>query len=218
MKTLGKSVSGWLGAGILTLASLVGIMGLGACDGGTSSETVGGIAATTDVDEIRVTTDAENEVGLYSVDFLPHLDSGFAVTARVDSKGIFTFGDLAPGRYQLLVRSPSKGMATLVTEMVIPGSGVTVRADLEPTGNLSGTITDSLTALLGFAYLPGTPFYAEGDSLMRYTLNRLPAGTHSIVKTWKQPALCDPEKICSGLETRQDSARVQIASGENAVW
>jgi hypothetical protein len=53
---------------------------------------------------------------------------------------------------------------------------MTARARLEATGTLAGAITDSLPAFVGVIYVPGTPFFALGDSLMQYELSGLHPG------------------------------------------
>jgi hypothetical protein len=196
--------------------------GLGGCDGGTSSETVGfaagKIEATPGVTGIAGRTDAGNLLGLYSDDFQPQANLGFAKSATADSAGRFAFADLEPGRYQLLARA-SDGKAALLTELTVPSEGgATVSAALEPTGSLAGIITDSASAFMGLVYAPGTPFFALGDSLMRYSLAGMPAGSYRIVKTWKRNPPCAPGMACGGIESRQDSAEVRIRPGENAAW
>jgi hypothetical protein len=107
----------------------------------------------------------------------------------------------------------------LIPDLAVPAPGnATLRARLEKTGTLTGVITDSLPATAGIVYVPGTPFFAPGDSLMRYELAGLPQGTYPIMKIWKQPLACDTARTCGGIQTRQDSALVRIRSGENAIW
>jgi hypothetical protein len=196
--------------------------GIGGCDGGTSSETVGVatgmVEATPGADGIACRTEAGTVLGLYSEDFQPHSDIGFAKTAIADPEGKFAFGGLEPGRYQLLARA-ADGKAALLTGLVVPSaSGAPERAALEPAGSLAGIITDSASAFMGLVYAPGTPFFARGDSLMRYSLAGMPAGNYRIVKTWKRLSPCAPDVTCGGVESLQDTAEVRIRSGENAAW
>jgi len=192
---------------------------LDGCEGGTSSETVGMAEATPTADQIAVRTDPGNSVGLYAADFLPYSDSGFSKSVTADSNGIAVFPQLGSGRYQVLVRQVSGGKAALITDLAVPASGhATARARLEATGTLAGVIADSLPAMAGVVYVPGTPFFAEGDSLMRYELPGLPQGTYRVVKAWKQPIACDSSRTCGGSVTKRDSTIVRIRPGENATW
>lgn len=192
--------------------------GLGGCDGGTSSETVGMVEAAAGRTGITGKTDPGNEVALYAADFLPHLERGFAQTGKADSNGRFAFANLEAGRYRLLARRPSDGWASLLAELDVPaGSDSIRRGALEPTGSLSGTITDSLPALSGVAYAPGTPFFALGDSLMRYEMTGLPAGEYRIVKAWKREIHCMPGAACGGIDSLSDSAEVRILPGESVI-
>jgi hypothetical protein len=200
-------------------ACLGALGGVGGCEGGTSSETVGMAEATPAADQIAVRTDAGNSVGLYSADFLPFSDSGFSSSATADSNGMALFPQLVPGRYQVVVRQTSGGKAALISDLAVPASGkMTARARLEATGTLAGAITDSLPAFVGVIYVPGTPFFALGDSLMRYELSGLPQGIYPIIKTWKQPLACDSSRTCGGNVARRDSTLVRIRPGENATW
>jgi hypothetical protein len=147
------------------------------------------------------------------------VDEGFAKVLSADSQGAFTFPGLEPGLYQLLVRRPSDGKAALIAQLEIPGgTAPDRRAALEATGALSGTITDSANVSNGLVYVPGTPFFAEGDGTMRYSLAGLPTGNHAIVKAWTRLPPCDSAAACGGLEIRKDTAMVRIRPGEKAVW
>lgn len=189
----------------------------GGCEGGTSSETVGMVEETAGPDKITGRTDPGNTLGLYSADFQPHVNSGFAMTITADSNGNFTFPNLSPGRYHLLARRPSDGKAALVADIAVPAEAIaTGRARLEATGSVSGTITATVPAYLGIAYAPGTPFFVPADSQMHYLLTGMPAGAYKIVKTW-QTMSCAPGAVCVG-PVRQDSAIVRIRPGENAAW
>jgi len=175
--------------------------------------------ATPASDQVAVRTDAGSSVGLYSADFLPHTNTGFARTVTADSEGIALFPGLKPGVYDVVVRQISLGKAALIPGLAVPASGdETVRARLETTGTLAGTITDSLPVHAGFVYVPGTPFFAPVDSLMRYTLPGLPPGRYAVVKTWSRPVACDSSGTCGGNSFGRDSAFVQIHPGENAIW
>lgn len=199
-------------------AYLATAMAIGGCEGGTSSETVGMVEETAGQDGITGRTDPGNTLGLYSADFLPHLEQGFAMTVTADSTGAFAFVHLPPGRYQLLARRPGDGKAALLIEIAVPaGANPTGRATLEATGSLSGTITDSASAYLGLVYAPGTPFSVQADSAMHYVLTGMPAGSYKIVKTWKTMS-CTPGAACGRPESRQDSAQVRIQPGESAAW
>lgn len=201
------------------LTALTAACGLIGCEGGTSSETVGIVKAAPGRSGITVRTDPGIALGLYSEDFRPQANAGFAKAATADSTGRFAFADLAPGHYRLLARRASDGAAALLTDLAIPTEdGSAPSARLEPTGTLQGTVTDSLPASLGAVYVPGTPLFALADSLMHYTLAGLPAGTYRIVKTWKKPLSCEPGRSCGGFVDREDSAEVRIRAGENAVW
>jgi hypothetical protein len=205
-------------AKLFAAAAVAACLGMsGGCEGGTSSETVGMAEATPAADQIAVRTDAGNSVGLYAADYLPYSDSGFARSAIADSNGIALFPRLNPGHYRVLVRQIPGGKAALISDLAVPASGnATVRARLEATGTLAGVITDSLPAFMGIAYVPGTPFFAQGDSLMRYELAGLPEGIYPVVKTWKQPIVCDSMTTCGGSVIRRDTALVQIHPGEKA--
>ena len=230
MKTVPKpmaatALAAWLAfSGAITPAFFSAL--LGGCDGGSSSETVGmaqGIAeATSSADGIAVRTDAGNSVGVYAAGYIPYLDpaaSGFADSAAAGADGIALFRNLDPGRYNVLVRQVSGGKAALIADLAVPASGnATQRARLEATGTLAGTIADSLPAYEGLIYLPGTPFFAAGDSLMRYALTGLPQGNHKVVKTWKKLVPCDSSRICGGNPLRADSSLVRILPGVNATW
>jgi len=204
----------WILAALLCgyVAAMIG------CEGGTSSETVGIVEETAGQNGITGRTDPGNKLGLYSADFLPHLDQGFAMTATADSTGAFSFANLPPGRYQLLARNPGDGKAALLVDIAVPAdTNANGRARLEPTGTLSGTITASARAFLGIAYVPGTPFFAPADSLMQYVIKDMPAGAYEIVKTWKMIS-CAPGATCAGPDSLADSALVRIRPGESAVW
>lgn len=197
--------------------------GLEGCEGGTSSETVGMdqgiIEATPGRSGIAVSAEPGISLGLYAEDFRPQANSGIAITATADSGGKFAFDQLPPGRYRLLARRAGDGKAALLSGLEVPSdTSAPIRGTLEPTGSLAGIITDSLNALMAMVYVPGTPFFAVGDSLMRYSLAGMPAGSYPIVKSWKQPLPCHRDMPCSGLESRQDSAAVRIRPGESAVW
>ncbi len=193
--------------------------GLDGCEGGSSSETVGMAEATPTADQIAVRTDPGNRVGLYAADYRPYPESGFAQSTTADSNGIALFTRLGPGQYQVLVRQVLAGKAALIPDLALPASGhATARARLEATGTLTGVIADSLPALAGVVYVPGTPFFAEGDSLMRYELPGLPQGTYRVVKAWKKTLPCDSSRTCGGSVNRMDSTLVRIRSGENATW
>ena len=202
--------------GALVAACLNGLEG---CEGGSSSETVGMAEATPTADQIAVRTDPGNRVGLYAADFLPYSDSGFAQSTMADSNGVAVFAKLGPGRYQVLVRQVSGGKAALIPDLAVPAAGhATARARLEATGTLTGVIVDSLPVLAGVVYVPGSPFFAEGDSLMRYELRGLPQGTYRVVKAWKKTLACDSSRACGGSVNRWDSTLVRIRSGEKATW
>lgn len=193
--------------------------GLGGCDGGTSSETVGFVEAIPGSVGISGRTDAGNSVSLYSADFQPHLDRGFAESVTAGPDGGFSFGNLVPGKYQLLARRPSDGKSALIMDLAVPpGPEGPRRAALEPTGTLSGRITGDSATSLGLVYVPGTPFFASGDGLMRYSLEGLPPGTYRVVKSWKRIVPCDPGIVCGGVESREDSAVVGIRSGVDVIW
>jgi len=195
------------------------LSGLDGCEGGSSSETVGMAEATPAADQISVRTDPGNRVGLYAADYRPFPDSGFAQSTAADSNGIALFTQLGPGQYQVLVRQVSGGKAALIPDLAVPAPGhATARARLEATGTLTGVIADSLPALAGVVYVPGTPFFAKGDSLMRYELAGLPQGTYRVFKAWKQTLPCDSASICARSVNRGDSTLVRIRSGENATW
>lgn len=193
--------------------------GMGGCEGGTSSETVGMVEVAPGPGGMAGRTDAGNTVSLYAEGFLPHLDQGFADTVTADRDGAFAFADLEPGTYRLLVRRPSDGKAALLADLAIPSpSGDVRRASLEPTGTLSGRITDDTAAFQGSAYAPGTPFFAVGDDSLRYSLAGLPPGNYRFVKAWTRRAPCIPGSLCGGTETRQDTADVGIRPGADAAW
>lgn len=201
-----------LGGYLMTAAAL------GGCMGGTSSETVGVVEEKAGQDNITGHTDPGNKLGLYSSDFLPHLDQGFAMAVTADSTGSFAFANLPPGRYQLLARRPSDGKAALLTEIAVPAdANAAGRALLEPTGSLSGTISADVSAYPAIVYAPGTPFFVQADSLNHFVLTGMPAGNYEIVKTWKTLS-CTPGAACGTPENRQDSAWVRIRPGESAVW
>jgi hypothetical protein len=205
--------------GTVLAAVALSAAGFGGCDGGTSSETVGAVVATAGQADISGRTDPGNSLGLYSADFLPHAGEGFARSLSADSTGGFVFPALEPGIYQLLVRRPSDGKAALLRELEIPGAfAPTRRADLESTGSLTGTITDSASASNARVYVPGTPFFAEGDEMRRYSLSGLPRGTYPVVKSWIRPLPCESPGVCGGIENRKDTALVRIVPGEKATW
>ena len=83
-----RSVKPILAASMFCILALAAI---GGCEGGTSSETVGMVEETAGQDVISGRTDPGNTLGLYSADFLPHLDQGFAMTVTADSSGTFVF-------------------------------------------------------------------------------------------------------------------------------
>ncbi|MBW8888664.1 MAG: carboxypeptidase regulatory-like domain-containing protein [Fibrobacteres bacterium] len=204
-----------------SLGLLLAAAGLGGCDGGTSSETVGvkeeKVEATAGPNAITGRTDSGNSLELYSVDFLPQANLGFAKAVTADSTGAFTFAELPPGRYQLLARHRANGKAALLTELTVPAeANASDSAPLEPTGTLSGTIPESTPGYPAFAYAPGTPFFAQADSLNHFELKGMPAGEYTVVKTWSTTT-CAPSATCGG-ETRRDSALVQIRSGESSTW
>jgi hypothetical protein len=214
MKPLGP----WILVGSLGL--LLASVGLGGCDGGTSSETVGIKAGMVEETAGRAgisgRTDPGNTLELYSANFLPQADSGFAKSITADSAGNFDFAGLSPGRYQLLARQRA-GKAALLTDIAVPAdANASASAPLEPTGSFSGTIPESVPGNPGIAYAPGTPFFAQPDSLKRFVLKGMPAGNYTVVIAWK-PLSCASGAMCGG-ETRQDSVVIQIRPGENATW
>lgn len=193
--------------------------GLGGCEGGTSSETVGITAGmvkeTAGQDGIIGSTDPGNTLELYSADFQPQSNSGFAKSVTADSAGAFAFANIPPGRYQLLAREHANGKAALLTDIAVP-SGTSATATLEQTGTLAGTIPASAPGHLGIAYAPGTPFFAVADSLNSFVLKGMPAGNYTVVKTWNT-VTCASGAPCAG-NNQQDSVEIQIRPGENATW
>jgi hypothetical protein len=168
-------------------------------------------------DGIMGRTDPGNTLELYSADFLPQANLGFAKSVTADSAGSFAFADLLPGRYQLLARERANGKAALLTEIAVPsGTNARASAPLEQTGTLSGTILESVPGYPAIAYAPGTPFFAQADSLNRFVLKGLPAGNYTVVKTWHTTS-CAPGASCGG-NTQRDSVEIQIRPGENATW
>jgi len=195
---------------------LLASAGLGGCEGGgTSSETVGMVEETAGPEGITGRTDPGNTLELYSADFLPQSNLGFAKSVTADSAGAFAFANLPPGRYQLLARERANGKAALLTDIAVP-SETNARAALEPTGTLAGTIPESAPGHLGIAYAPGTPFFAVVDSLNRFVLKGMPAGNYTVVKTWNT-VTCAPGASCGG-DNQRDSVEIQIRPGENATW
>jgi len=202
---------------VSSLGLLLAAVELSGCEGGTSSETVGMVEETAGRDAIIGRTDPGNTLDLYSADFLPQANLGFAKAITADSTGAFAFAGLPPGHYQLLARHPANGKAALLTEITIPAeANASASAPLEPTGTLSGTIPESTPGYPAFAYALGTPFFAQADSLNHFVLKGMPAGNYTVVKTWSTTS-CAPGAACGGA-TRQDSAQVQIRPGESATW
>lgn len=202
---------------VFLLGALLVSAGLGGCEGGTSSETVGMVEETAGRDGIMGSTDPGNTLELYSADFLPQSNLGYAKAVTADSAGAFSFANLPPGRYQLLAREHANGKAALLTDIDVPSEArVRVSARLEPTGTLAGTIPESVSGYHSIAYAPGTPFFALADSLNRFVLKGMPAGNYTVVKTWNA-VTCAPGASCGG-ENQQDSAVVQIRPGESATW
>jgi hypothetical protein len=204
---------------VLAAGCLAAGSGLGGCEGGTSSETVGFVEAVPGSGGISGRADAGIAVSLYAADFQPHLDLGYADTVTADREGAFAFAGLEPGSYRLFARRPSDGHAAMISDLVIPpASDGMRRAALEPTGTLSGSITDDTAAYLGWVHAPGTPFFGTGDNRMRYALTGLPPGTYRVVKDWRRVMPCDSVALCGGIETRRDSADVGILPGSAAIW
>jgi hypothetical protein len=203
-----------------TLGLLLAATELGGCEGGTSSETVGMrtemVTETAGRDAITGRTDPGNALELYAIDFLPQANLGFAKTVTADSVGAFAFTALPPGRYQLLARHRTNGKAALLAGISVPAeANASDSARLEPTGSLSGTISEA-TGYPAFAYAPGTPFFAAADSLNHFELKGMPAGDYTVVKAWGITS-CAPDVTCGGA-TKQDSAFVRIRPGESATW
>ncbi len=187
--------------------------------GGSSSETVGLVTGVSGREGIKGRTDAGNFVGLYSANYLPQSGSGFADTVHADANGAFSFAGMNNGYYHILVKRPADGKAAFLTEIYVPsGTDSTFRANLEPTAVLSGVITDSLASVEAVVYVPGSPFFARGDSLMRYSLPGLPAGYYEVSKTWRESIICNPNAACGGASNFEDSATLLIHSGGSEKW
>lgn len=199
---------------LLLAAWLLGAALLGCEGGGTSSETVGfgRVEAVSGPAGISGRTEPGLRVGLYHVGYLPHLDSGFADTVTAGSDGRFAFPALPTGGFNLVVARPSDGKAACLGGLTVPGKD-SASGILEATGRLQGRITDSSRVFATYALLPGTPYFARGDSLARFELSGLPAGDYRVVKAWTRLLPCDTA-VCGGIESLRDTATVRIRAGE----
>jgi hypothetical protein len=219
----------------LALTLLLGVSGagLGGCEGGTSSETVGfepnEVEVTLEANSIKGRSGKGNAVSLFAIEFQPQLDSGFRQDIAPDSQGHFHFSDLPPGHYRLMVQNPLSEKATLLDSLVLPSPALVARrAVMLATGTLTGVLirssidnpnADSLPSQSGFfgmVYAPGTPFFTLSDSLGRYSLTGIPAGRYRFIKAWKP--ICQAGRICGEIPGPGDSTELEIQSGENVTW
>jgi len=103
-------------------------------------------------------------------------------TTKTDAAGVYRFDGVPEGEYTLLAQRSATERAA-ITKLVLSstmGAVTTQNASLQPTSDISGTISVSgITDLCGGrVYLAGTSFSALTDSAGKFTISYVPTGTN----------------------------------------
>lgn len=172
--------TGWRPAASLCLLGRLALFGmcaffLSGCEGGgnSGSETTNGLSGLTGtVKDVEGRPIQGARVSLLAEDFnaSPTDGSGDSLLARTDTKGVYLFPDVAPGRYNLELADSAAGTLSLIQEVIIVADSgrKTVDGTLGRPGSMDVRIADFLAAgESGYLYLPGTTVLLKVDSAAR---------------------------------------------------
>ncbi|MCA1733661.1 MAG: carboxypeptidase-like regulatory domain-containing protein, partial [Acidobacteria bacterium] len=118
---------------------------------------------------VRNTKSGANEPGV-AIGLVPAERMGPSSTqVLTDAKGAFSIGPIAPGRYRLIVSSPT--LAPSDADIAV-SSGASIRRDIsvEPLSVISGTVTDQNRRPVAAAMLSSTETSREDMMMMRRSI------------------------------------------------
>lgn len=153
--------------------------------GGSGSEAPNSVTLVSMYGHIYGLSKPDLSVGVYKQCYVPYNDSGFDITTLSDKNGLFDFGHLDSGTYNVLVND-----ASFKTSVFFAGIDVgdnigpdTFLSSLDSVGSIAGIVQDTAgTALLSLpVYIPGSPFFEITDTNGYFVLGNLPSGDFKLL-------------------------------------
>lgn len=154
--------------------------GGGSVAGGSSSETTSGFTAISSAETVSGEALASSTVMLFSSEYNPLTNLGYADTITLDNESSYSFSTLSGGTYNLFAFDKNSQKRLFISSIKVDDSLRTYKAKYEAPGSVRGkiefedkTITDFPIALVGTPFV--TTFSNES-----FTFEELPEGRYQI--------------------------------------
>jgi hypothetical protein len=150
---------------------------------GTGSETTNRLVINTSSDALWGTAKQGMTVSLFSTDYVPGGDSGYAASCIADGAGHFGFFSIEEGAYNVLAIDSSVQSGAFIADIPISPVIDTAyfSAEFEKTGAIDGTVYLNSTPIeSAFVYIKGLPYSDSTDESGRYDFNMIPHGVYIV--------------------------------------
>jgi len=153
--------------------------------GGSGSETPNSITLVSSFGHLYGTSNPHATVaGVYDSTYIPYNDSGFDTSLAANEKGLFDFGNLNNGTYNVIVFDTGSGNAAFFSGVKV-GAGIgpdSFIMPLSPSNLLKGRISDTVGYIYSNipVYISGSPYYSMLDTLGLFTINKVPSGKYRL--------------------------------------
>jgi hypothetical protein len=152
--------------------------------GGSGSDAPNSLTVISAAGYVSGTSKPHTVVGVYRQNYVSYLDSGFHATTMADTNGLYDFGPLDSGSYNVLASDSVRKIAAFI-------AGITVAKDIGPdtlydtlksVGSIAGSVADTTAAVRSSLpiFIPGSPFCDTTDAQGRFSLRDLPAGDFTL--------------------------------------